>query len=97
MRRKRQRTVTLEQMPAHMWPDYDRFNSPSEEKKRRQRSDWLREHDLADDYFQKWLPAYLAERRRLAGLPPRPPARRRGPLPDEVRRLLASIEEEQTP
>lgn len=94
VRWKPQGDMTLEDMPADLWPD--RWNTPVEEEKRRRRSEWLREHDLAGDYFGTWLPAYLAERRRLAGMPPRPLSRRRGPLPAKVRDLLASIDDDQT-
>jgi len=50
--------------------------------------------DQADRYFFEYMPAYLAERRRLAGIPPAPPARRSGPLPDRLKALLASLEAE---
>lgn len=80
-------------IPAGMTPDYQAWGSTAEERKWARLSAWLRETDQADRYFFEWVPAYLEERRRLAGLPPSPPSRRRGPLPASVRRQLERIDQ----
>lgn len=80
------------ELPPHLVPDYDRWGTPEEEQKREERNQWLAVHDMSEQFFFEWVPAHLAERRRLAGMPPQIPARRRGPLPESVRRLLADLE-----
>jgi hypothetical protein len=96
MARKRRRAREPFELPAALVPDFDNWATPAEEAKRARLDEWLTATDNADRYFFEWMPAFLAERRRLQGMPPRPPARRRGPLPDSVRRLLESLEEEDT-
>lgn len=81
-------------MPADLWPDLDDWGTPAEDAKSRRRSAWLEDHDLAYEYFFRWVPAHRAEQRRLAGMPPRAPARRRGKLPPEVAALVAKALEE---
>ena len=80
-------------LPKHLIPNFDAWSSPEEERKRLLRSEWLRDNDQEAAYFFEWMPAHLKERRRLAGPPPRIPARRKGPLPEKVRRLLADLEQ----
>ncbi|MFP3881711.1 MAG: hypothetical protein ACLFWH_05270 [Actinomycetota bacterium] len=92
MARRQRRDRGPFKLPAKLVPDLDDWGSEAEEEKRRLRNEWLRATDQADRYFFEWLPAYLAERRRLAGRPTPPPPRRRGPLPDRVKALLASME-----
>lgn len=94
MARKQSRPVLPMKLPARLVPDFDRWGSPEEERKGMLRDEWLRDHGLSRQYFFEWVPAHLAERRRLAGLPPRVPARRKGRLPESVRRLLADLETE---
>ncbi len=94
MARKRSPKVPPMEMPAHLIPDFDHWGSPEEERKRVLLDEWLDANDLSGQYYFEWVPAHLAERRRLAGLPPRLPARRKGRLPESVRRLLADLETE---
>ena len=94
MARKRSRPTPVFKLPAHLIPDFDHWGSPAEERKRALLSEWLTENDMSRQYFFSYVPAMLAERRRLAGLPPRPPARRKGKLPEAVRKLLADLETE---
>ena len=93
MARRQRRPRPPFKLPAELVPDLDQWGTPAEEAKRARRGEWLRETGQSDRYFFEWMPAYLAERRRLAGRPPPPPARRRGPLPERVRALLESLTE----
>ncbi len=93
MARKQRRKPEPLKLPARLVPDEDAWGSPAEERKRARLDAWLRERDLTEQFYFEWMPAFLAERRRLAGLPPRPPARRKGKLPEAVRKLLADLEQ----
>lgn len=94
MARKQSRPVPPMKLPERLVPDYDHWGTPTEEAKRALLDEWLRENDLSRQFFFSWAPTHLAERRRLAGLPPRVTARRKGRLPESVRRLLADLETE---
>ncbi len=95
MARKQPRAVAPLKLPARLIPDYDRWGSPEEEEKRAERTEWLRDNNLARQYFFEWMPSYLDQRRRLGGLPSRIPARRKGPLPERVRKLIDALPREE--
>lgn len=92
MAKKKRPTRAPFVLPPELIPDFDQWGTPEEEEKSKRLNEWLRATDNMGRYHFEWVPAYLAERRKLAGLPPRVPPRRKGPLPDRVRRLLASLE-----
>ncbi len=94
MARSKERSRGEFKLPPRLVPDFDKWGSPAEEKKTALRNEWLRATGQTDRYFFEWAPAHLAERKRLSGIGPRPPARRKGPLPEQVRRLLAGLEAE---
>lgn len=93
MAKKRGKPKPDFRLPSNLVPDLDQWGTPTEERKTELRNAWLDANDLSFEYFFQWVPAHLAERNRLAGMPPRPPARRRGRLPERVRRLLADLEQ----
>lgn len=93
-KRRNEPSTKVADMPADLWPDDDAWGSPA---KAQRRSAWLEDHELSSEYFFRWVPAHLAERRRLAGLPPRGPARRKGRLPREVAALVAKLKAEGRP
>ena len=95
MARRQSRPVPPLVLPARLVPNFDDWGSPSEERKRARRNEWLEANDLTRQYFFEWVPAHLAERRRLAGMGPRPPARRKGPLP--VVATVADLEKTRNP
>lgn len=92
MARKRGKPKPEFKLPSHLVPDLDQRGTPAEDRKTELRNAWLEANELSFEYFFQWVPAHLAERSRLADLPPRPPARRRDPLPESVRKLLADLE-----
>ncbi len=92
MAKKRARPKPAFKLPSHPIPDLDLWGTSAEERKTELRNAWLDANDLSFEYFLQWVPAHLAERNRLAGMPPQIPARRRGPLPERVRRMLADLE-----
>jgi hypothetical protein len=93
VRWKRVQDTTMDQMPADLWPDRDAWGSDVDEEKTRRRNAWLEDHDLSYEWFFVYVPAELEERRNVARLQPRPPARRKGELPESVRRLIAAAEQ----
>lgn len=92
MARKARRDRGRFLLPAELIPYFDVWGTPAEEARRTARDAWLRTSGESGRYFLEWLPGFMAERRRLTGLPPRPPARRKGPLPADVKALVASLE-----
>jgi hypothetical protein len=86
VRWKRPERVPLEAMPAHL-QDSTRDDPDSV----RERVEWLEGNGWT---FLDWISWRRREHARRHGIV-RPPARRSGPLPVKVRKLLASLEVEE--
>jgi hypothetical protein len=87
VRWKRPERVPLEAMPAHL-QDSTRDDPDSV---KRERVEWLEANGWT---FLDWISWRRRERDKATGVV-RPPARRKGPLPAKVRKLLQELESEE--